>query len=212
MSRGPIKTSAKKVVDFWLDVLPPGVISPLKEDAAKCCWRCNYRSRLQRCHIVPHSLGGKDEANNFVLLCKRCHEEAPNHRDPSYMWCWIQAHSLTMQDMYWTKRGMEEFSKMFGQHPYSRLAGINLPQKAAERVGSLLRGAMDDASFHFGQGRLNPATIAAILSECERQLVEDFGTPEQIRMFEEQRFGPTMPWALISRPRVARSEGNVSDG
>ena len=28
---------------------------------------------LQRCHIVPRSLGGSDDVSNLFLMCKECH-------------------------------------------------------------------------------------------------------------------------------------------
>ena len=41
-------------------------------------------SVLQRCHIVPRSLGGSDEPDNLFLLCKRCHLLTPDYTNPSY--------------------------------------------------------------------------------------------------------------------------------
>lgn len=39
------------------------------------CYVCNYSSRLvlRVHHIIPVSLGGKDEIENLVLLCANCH-------------------------------------------------------------------------------------------------------------------------------------------
>jgi hypothetical protein len=34
-------------------------------------------SGLQRCHLVPHAEGGSSDVTNLVLLCTRCHREAP---------------------------------------------------------------------------------------------------------------------------------------
>src|SRR5262245_26597388 len=36
------------------------------------------RIPLQRCHIVPRSLGGSDKAHNLFLMCRECHDTAPN--------------------------------------------------------------------------------------------------------------------------------------
>jgi hypothetical protein len=53
------------------------------------CWCCGHESRLQRCHVVPKSLGGSDAAANIVPLCAQCHDKAPDVIDPSEMFRWI---------------------------------------------------------------------------------------------------------------------------
>ena len=32
-------------------------------DTHERCWRCGYKKPLERCHIIPDSLGEKDEVN-----------------------------------------------------------------------------------------------------------------------------------------------------
>ena len=55
------------------------------------CWCCGQRtSRLQRCHIVPKSLGGTFEPHNIVPLCGACHDEAPDVIDKNVMFEWIK--------------------------------------------------------------------------------------------------------------------------
>jgi len=39
------------------------------------CWE---KTPLQRCHIVPRSLGGSDKVSNLFLMCRECHDLAPN--------------------------------------------------------------------------------------------------------------------------------------
>ena len=61
-------------------------------DSRKRCWRCSHRSSsLQKCHIIPHSLGGKSIPENMVILCADCHREAPNVKDKEFMLHWIKA-------------------------------------------------------------------------------------------------------------------------
>lgn len=83
-----------------------------------CCWACgrevdlrqykNYDSdlaqhnhskiygyakvkeRLQKCHIVPHSIGGSDsDPSNYFLLCKKCHAESPDTENPRNFFRWV---------------------------------------------------------------------------------------------------------------------------
>lgn len=61
------------------------------DEAWRSCWCCGSESRrLQKCHIVPRSLGGADEAGNLVPLCSVCHDEMPDVADPEEFWSWIR--------------------------------------------------------------------------------------------------------------------------
>ena len=54
------------------------------------CWCCGSdEKKLQKCHIVPKSLGGEDVPGNLIPLCLYCHDEAPDVDDPEIMWIWI---------------------------------------------------------------------------------------------------------------------------
>lgn len=43
---------------------------------------------LQRCHIVPRSLGGSDVADNLFLMCAECHDRAPNTQSREAFLSW----------------------------------------------------------------------------------------------------------------------------
>ena len=71
MNRRPaIKTTKKEIIDYWKYKVDESDISVDWSDADVCCWRCGCEKKLERCHIVPYSLGGEDKPSNFVLLCK----------------------------------------------------------------------------------------------------------------------------------------------
>ena len=46
--------------------------------------------RLEKCHIVPHSLGGGNEPSNYYLLCCACHTESPDTSIPSIFFKWLR--------------------------------------------------------------------------------------------------------------------------
>jgi hypothetical protein len=55
------------------------------------CWCCGHEtSRLQKCHIIPASLGGNNSASNLLPLCSLCHDESPDVNDPLEMFQWIK--------------------------------------------------------------------------------------------------------------------------
>lgn len=57
------------------------------------CWNS---IPLQRCHIVPRSLGGTDEVANLFLMCRECHDPAPNTNIPEIFFDWARAQKAGM--------------------------------------------------------------------------------------------------------------------
>jgi hypothetical protein len=94
------------------------------------CWRCGYVSDLERCHIIPKSLGGQDSPENYILLCNKCHQEAPNVKDNKQIMKWIKETNVGAYDIFWELRDIfigvqNEISVHFGQ-------GGNLNQSTNE--------------------------------------------------------------------------------
>lgn len=135
--------------------------------AHQYCWRCRHKRRLERCHIVPASLGGPDAPSNLVLLCFRCHKEAPNHKNPVYMWQWIKATSPDFDGVYWTLRLLDTFERIFGRQP-----GEGLDIKPYTGLEDDFRRAMlaevGNVVVHYGEGEVNDATMACVIAEAER--------------------------------------------
>ena len=164
-----IKTKHKEILEYWAANKDECGLGVDWAEAHERCWRCGYKTSLQRCHIVPDSLGGLDCPSNLVLLCSRCHREAPNHTNPKYMWVWLRATCVPFYDMYWMQRGFEEFEKMFRRKPFSNLDERKINHND---VIELLREEFDRATIHWGEGRLNPSTLACIIAEVEERLMQ----------------------------------------
>lgn len=81
-NRKPMKTTLEEAIDYWVKYQDESGLSVDWAEAKERCWRCGCERNLQRCYIVPHALGGKDEPSNIVLLCERCHADGPNVVDP----------------------------------------------------------------------------------------------------------------------------------
>ncbi|QBJ96798.1 HNH endonuclease [Rhodococcus sp. ABRD24] len=47
------------------------------------------RSRLQKAHLVPHQFGGANTPDNFAMLCRDCHRDAPDTPDAEAALRWI---------------------------------------------------------------------------------------------------------------------------
>jgi len=168
--------SREEIVDHWASVEDECGLAVDWSEAHERCWRCGYKSRLEKCNIVPASLGGGASADNLVLLCGRCHREAPNHHDPAYMWRWLRATCVPLYDTYWTIRGWEEFEIMFGRKPLTHFleGGIDGDTLVEDYIG-LMNEEFARTVIHFGEGRLNPSTVACIIAEIEKTLARRYG-------------------------------------
>ena len=63
------------IVRHWAE---QGTFRRVESDEDKNCFACGDPARsLERCHLVAEAQGGGAEVSNIVLLCKRCHLEAP---------------------------------------------------------------------------------------------------------------------------------------
>jgi Fe-S oxidoreductase len=115
---------------------------------------------------VPHSLGGTDGPENLVLLCSRCHRAAPNVSDPSFMWVWLRRYAVTLYDTDWIERGYEEFERIFKRQPFANLNG----RISDDKIRDVLKKRFKMITVHFGEGRPNPATVAWMFAELEKDL------------------------------------------
>lgn len=52
---------------------------------------------LQRCHIIPKSLGGTDTVDNLFLMCKECHDLAPNTPSRTAFLKWVSKQHWTVR-------------------------------------------------------------------------------------------------------------------
>ena len=138
-------------------------------EAHERCWRCGCRRRLERCHIVPDSLGGEDIPSNFVILCKRCHLDNPNVADPEIMWDWLRAYSVPLYDTFWDIQGMEEYKKIYGVSVMEEFSSRDLRLDDPE-VREIRDEVAQGASYHFGDPHLNVATLAGL----QRMLFKEY--------------------------------------
>ena len=77
-----------RINNYWLKEF-----DYLEEDYPTC-FGCGKETNLQLCHLIPDKLGGTKEPDNIVLLCSRCHSNAPNIAIPQIMIDWIHEETL----------------------------------------------------------------------------------------------------------------------
>ncbi|ECY6091243.1 HNH endonuclease, partial [Salmonella enterica subsp. enterica serovar Enteritidis] len=55
--------------------------------------------KLERAHIIPHSLGGSNDVSNYILLCNKCHRESPDIANESALIEWMNGQPTEMESM-----------------------------------------------------------------------------------------------------------------
>lgn len=163
-----MKTTHKEIVEYWSQHQSELDLSVDWSEAETLCWRCAEQTKLHRCHIVPDSLQGEDHPSNLVLLCLKCHRDAPNVNDPTFMWKWLRAHAVPFYGQYWRDRAAKEFELIFSRKPFSLIDQEKLDQKS---LNGIIAKKMHAVTHHFGEGGLNPSTLAWILNEVEAEAI-----------------------------------------
>ena len=175
----------KAIVDYWQTRVYEQDLGTDWDEAEHRCWRCGVRrsgtkSKLERCHIIPASLGGPDTVENLVLLCTHCHKEAPNINSKTVMWDWIKATKTELYDTFWTLRAFDEVEKLYGVS-MEQLAEQTLQQKGlgpsrgTSKFMRELKEVYENTSIHFGEGRYNASTSAAAIYQAFQNINGDDG-------------------------------------
>lgn len=177
-NRPNIKTTIHEAVEYWSHYIDECDLSVDWSEGETHCWRCGCERNLERCHIIPYSLGGKDEPSNIVLLCKRCHAEGPNVEDSEIMWDWIKAYKVSFYETFWTYRGMSEYEFIYKKTFMQDLeyilkeAGL-MDNEAKEKVmEQILFSLREKMSVHFGQNYFNTATMAGVYRMMLKELAK----------------------------------------
>lgn len=180
--RAKIKTKKEEIVSYWAKYQSESGLSVDWTEAAQRCWRCGNEKKLERCHIIPHSLGGKDAPENLVLLCKRCHAEGPNVVDPEIMWDWIRAYAVPVYGAFWSSKGLKEYKFIYGHSFVNALMYITEHSKIkkdkmeiVEYVKEKVHNPAIKSGIHFAQNYKNTATLAGIYRMVIKSLADEMG-------------------------------------
>lgn len=181
-NRESIHTTAKEIVSYWRMTKPDGCITVNWSEAETHCWRCGTECKLQRCHIIPDSLGGIDEPSNFVLLCSQCHADGPNVADSEIMWEWLEAYKMPTLDMFWDYKGHLEYEFIYRRSYYDDLYSLRKSAEEADtgfpseqKIKEFMWDAVSNVSVHWGQSHLNPATTAACMRLVIKRIANEYG-------------------------------------
>ncbi|MCD2348254.1 HNH endonuclease [Clostridium guangxiense] len=172
-----MNTTKEQIVKYWFKVA--GIEERgLSVDAAESyerCWRCGCRAELERCHIIPQFLGGKNYPDNLVLLCHRCHIENPNVKDSEIMWDWIRAYGTPFYDRFWILQAMKEYEFIYNKSFEEELKKRKITD--IKSFAGAFKNKFKETSYHFGEPYCNKATIAGMI----RMILKDYDAKKVLK-------------------------------
>ena len=198
--RDNIKTTIRQAVDYWSKIVDECELSVDWAEADTHCWRCGCEKGLERCHIIPDSLGGEDSPSNIVLLCKRCHIDGPNVTDPEIMWDWIKAYSVPFYNTFWGILGAKEYEFVYKKSVAQEikdildLAGVRYDETVEKNIKDIQYEVMANAGIHFGHPYFNTATMAGIHRMTLKKLANCYRVVFPLCI--DQKDEPKVPWWL----------------
>jgi hypothetical protein len=165
------------IVDYWESRVDEGDIGiDWADSPERRCWRCaklcksKTANRIERCHIIPHSLKGSNEPCNFVLLCKHCHKEAPNINCKDAMWLWIKQTSVPYYNTWLEIRTNRDYKEIFGScfnEDMLKVCKKKLGGLSCDEIKSFklvledeYKKNLKEVSVHWGQTYFNYSTRA----------------------------------------------------
>lgn len=135
-------------------------------DEIKKLW--NKVTPLQRCHIVPKSLGGSDETSNLFLMCRECHDKAPNTTSKELFLTWVKSQN-------WAKRRESEIKE--------DLKAFDITESEVEDFFNVLRSSefkkwsKNKMGIHMSQSGYGPkltvSTLIAAVVEYKNKIILD---------------------------------------
>lgn len=197
--RAAIKTKATEIVSYWTKHQDECGLSVDWAEAEERCWRCGCKRNLERCHIIPDSLGGKDMPENLVLLCKRCHAEGPNVTDPEIMWDWIRAYGVPFYDTFWIYDGMREYKFIYKHNFAEALKYITDHSEIEKNIDEVMnfvkkeiKKVSERSSTHYGQNYWNTVTYAGNYRMIIKEFAKEMGV--DMKEMDKELAKDPKPW------------------
>jgi hypothetical protein len=171
-----------RIADYWENHIDESYLGVDFSESRQRCWRCGYETKsLQKCHIVPESLGGLSDPSNLVVLCGRCHRDAPNVKHKHFMFSWIFFTRSPFYECSHQTKNDNLFELFFNRKFTSDICHFNNISKEqldkhtnSDGFRKQVSRIFDQTSTHFGEGaRMNNSTRTWVESKIEQILIKN---------------------------------------
>lgn len=171
-------------------------ISDDSEDQ-RVCWCCGRSGYQEIAHIVPASLGGKDEAENLFLLCGECHMLSPDTADRSSFFRWINQN---------TDRFTKEFESTIGEI-WRRLEtacgneDLDRSRRISDSVFQNFEGALNHQMKSIGThgAFLSTSTLMSAIVAAAGEVIDSVGAYSEAEAMKSHA-----PWRYMQEDMFAQ--------
>lgn len=183
MKRPPVDDLPAKsqIFGYWKERL--GEHGFLIDWGEPSCWVCGYRYGtkydikrpdadwseifkrwdaipLQRCHIIPRALGGTNDCANLFLMCRECHDRAPNTSIAGVFFEWALAQSHYSREFARYSEAFESFG--FDQSRQKEFARLLNSDKFRAWIKDKYSLHWPQSGYASTSSRLTPATLVGL--------------------------------------------------
>jgi hypothetical protein len=124
------------------------------------------RIPLQRCHVIPRSLGGANDVSNLFLMCRECHDLAPNTNLAEVFLSWARGQDSIAREFGKIRTALDSFAiDVAAQENSLRLMVSEEFRMWARERASLHR---PQSNYAPRSSRITPATIVGLAVEYQR--------------------------------------------
>lgn len=155
------KPSKESIIRTQERGIPEHILGCDFDEAHDRCWCCGCKSNTERAHMMPESLGGDNDPANFVLLCTKCHEEAPDVSKEA-MLNWLEREHSVFHGERWARKALMDAGLFDVNDDDAKQIDRALKSKP-----EIVTGMKGKVSTHFGVG-FSHGTIVWIAEEIMR--------------------------------------------
>lgn len=132
------------------------------------CYACGVKTKgLQRCHIVPHALGGSTDNDNMFLMCEECHSGNPDSVYTDLFYKYVKN-----KDSYINSTASKVFAiaeYLIAEATEDELKNFEINAKSDD----LKRLMMTTEADKFSVGCFNHTSIATVVGRAWKNLIAE---------------------------------------
>lgn len=189
MAYQDVLPAKSEIFDYWKSRL--GELGIFIDWGEPRCWACGFHYRykydvsnpgadwrrvlagwdripLQRCHIVPRSLQGSDGVDNLFLMCRECHDAAPNTPYPDIFFEWARKQSHIQRENDKLLAAMRSFDLTEADFP--NVHKIVVSEEFQSWTSNKLGLHRPQSNYPSISSRLTPATMIGLILKYMRSV------------------------------------------
>ncbi|MBJ7428768.1 MAG: hypothetical protein JHD28_07425 [Bacteroidia bacterium] len=78
---------------------------------------------------------------------------------------WLKSQKTDIYGFYWQMRGLKEYESIYNETIEEAFSRCGIGINEMNKIEIEIKNAMERTIIHFGEGRLNPSTIAGIFKK-----------------------------------------------